>query len=69
MTRSSWRAWVLTWALVGSAVVADEPRAVRDQTGVKWVLPFRAAAAKAEADGRLLLIKPIAFGTAADGGW
>ncbi len=69
MTRSGWRAAVLTWALVATIAVADEPRAVRDQTGVQWVLPFRAAAAKAEADGRLLLIKPIAFGTAADGGW
>jgi hypothetical protein len=41
----------------------------RDRTGIQWVLPFRATLAKATAEHRLLLIKPIAFGTDKAGGW
>ena len=40
-----------------------------DQTGLDWVLPFKKALAKAKQERRLLVIKPIAFGTAKDGGW
>ena len=40
-----------------------------DKTGLDWVLPFDKALAKAKAEKRLLLIKPIAFGTSPDGGW
>ena len=40
-----------------------------DKTGIRWELPFDKALAKAKAEKRLLLIKPIAFGTSADGGW
>ncbi len=40
-----------------------------DQTGLNWVLPFKKALAKAKQEKRLLVIKPIAFGTAKDGGW
>ena len=40
-----------------------------DHTGIRWVLPFTAAKAKAHEEQRLLLIKPIAFGTSKDGGW
>ena len=40
-----------------------------DQTGLDWVLPFKKALAKAKQEKRLLVIKPIAFGTAKDGGW
>jgi hypothetical protein len=40
-----------------------------DQTGLDWVLPFKKALAKAKEEKRLLVIKPIAFGTAKDGGW
>ncbi len=41
----------------------------RDQSGIDWTLPFQAARARAEAEQRLLFIKPIAFGTSSDGGW
>ena len=40
-----------------------------DRTGLDWVLPFKEALAKAKDEKRLLVIKPIAFGTAKDGGW
>lgn len=40
-----------------------------DQSGIDWALPFSAARARAESQQRLLFIKPIAFGTSADGGW
>ena len=40
-----------------------------DQTGLNWVLPFKKALATAKQEKRLLVIKPIAFGTAKDGGW
>ena len=40
-----------------------------DQTGLDWVLPFKQALAKARKQKRLLVIKPIAFGTSRDGGW
>lgn len=36
---------------------------------MKWVLPFKQARAAAAERGRLLLIKPVAFGTSPDGGW
>jgi hypothetical protein len=41
----------------------------QDRTGIRWVLPFPAAQKKAKAEQRLLLVKPIAFGTSKDGGW
>lgn len=40
-----------------------------DQTGLDWVLPFKKARAAAKQQNRLLVIKPIAFGTDKDGGW
>lgn len=52
-----------------SAARTRAPTCRRDQTGVEWVLPFEAARAKARAERRLLFLKPIAFGTTADGGW
>ena len=53
-----------------SSVVQEQESALdKDKSGMKWVLPFTAAK-KASADGRrLLLIKPVAFGTSSDGGW
>lgn len=45
------------------------PSPCLDRTGIQWLLPFEAAQAKAATAKRLLLIKPIAFGTTADGGW
>ena len=41
----------------------------RDRTGIEWSLPFPAAMKRAKEERRLLLIKPIAFGTSTDGGW
>ena len=40
-----------------------------DRTGMKWVLPFSSAQKQASTEKRLLLIKPVAFGTSRDGGW
>jgi len=34
-----------------------------DKTGIDWVLPFEKALAKAKAEKRILLIKPIAVGS------
>ncbi len=52
-----------------SLLWADDHPLNKDRTGMKWVLPFKKAQEKADAQGRLLLIKPVAFGTSADGGW
>ena len=41
----------------------------RDESGITWALPFTEAVKAADARHRLLLVKPIAFGTAKDGGW
>ena len=61
---------VLAVALFAAALPAQDadPRC-KDRSGVAWVHPFAEALKKAKASGRLLLIKPIAFGTTADGGW
>lgn len=40
-----------------------------DHTGIAWALPFDRARAAGRQNRRLLLIKPIAFGTDAAGGW
>jgi len=40
-----------------------------DKTGIRWQLPFEQALEKAKIEKRLLLIKPVAFGTSQDGGW
>jgi len=40
-----------------------------DKTGIRWQLPFEQALEKAKKEKRLLLIKPVAFGTSRDGGW
>lgn len=40
-----------------------------DRTGIRWQLPFEAAKARSVAEQRILLCKPIAFGTTKDGGW
>jgi hypothetical protein len=49
------------------AQAGDGP--VRDKTGMRWELPFPKALERAKAESRLLMIKPIAFGTSKDGGW
>lgn len=60
----------MTTMLLALALLAqqDHPLA-KDKTGLKWVLPFKAAQTKAKEAGRLLMIKPVAFGTTSDGGW
>jgi hypothetical protein len=40
-----------------------------DQTGIRWALPFKEAQKRSLREKRLLLIKPIAFGTEKSGGW
>ena len=61
----------LTLLVAVAAVWAqdDAHPLAKDRTGLNWVLPFEEAKAKAAAEKRLLLIKPVAFGTSPDGGW
>ncbi|MEE8467908.1 MAG: hypothetical protein V3T22_05605 [Planctomycetota bacterium] len=40
-----------------------------DKTGMQWVLPFARARKVAAERKRLLMIKPVAFGTSPDGAW
>lgn len=51
------------------ALAPDAQTCRRDESGIRWTLPFAAARERARADQRLLFVKPIAFGTSADGGW
>lgn len=53
--------------LFASAAMAGDCK--RDRTGIDWTLPFTEAREKAKKEHRLLLIKPIAFGTEKSGGW
>ena len=41
----------------------------KDRTGMEWVLPFSKARQQAAELKRILMIKPVAFGTTPDGGW
>ncbi len=59
---------MITLILLLAAPQADHPLS-KDRTGIRWVLPFKEAVKKAETEARLLLIKPVAFGTTKDGGW
>ena len=63
------RSDVLTSSMLLAAALAAAPDGSRDRTGIEWVLPFPAAQKAAKERHRLLLIKPIAFGTSKDGGW
>ncbi len=60
-------------ALLLVAVLAaqgtDENPLTLDRTGLVWTLPFEEARERSEAEQRLLMIKPVAFGTTPDGGW
>ena len=47
----------------------DEHPLQLDRTGLEWVLPYDAAVEAAEERGRLLLVKPVAFGTTQSGCW
>ncbi len=55
--------------LVTAAFVPAQNPACADHSGMPWVHPFTKAKETAAAQNRLLLVKPIAFGTSADGGW
>ena len=58
-------------ALQGAAVAQEaKPNPLlKDKTGMKWILPFSKALEHAKKNKRLLMIKPVAFGTEASGGW
>lgn len=57
-------------AFTACLVCADEKRPlVTDHTGLKWILPFKEAKNRAEKENRLLFLKPIAFGSTAEGNW
>jgi len=53
----------------GALFAGGENPLGKDRTGMVWVLPFTKAQQAAKERGRLLLIKPVAFGTSPDGGW
>ena len=57
---------LLVSALAGPA--SDSPLAL-DRTGIEWVVPFTEARDAAREGGRLLFIKPVAFGTTPSGCW
>ena len=40
-----------------------------DRTGIEWTYPFEKAVERSRSSQRLLLIKPIAFGTTLAGDW
>ncbi len=55
--------------LAPTVALAEESCLSKDKTGMAWVHPFTSALEKAKNDNRILLIKPVAFGTSQDGGW
>jgi len=57
---------LLALFFLAASGMAEEPL---DKTGVRWVAPFEKALETAKTQKRLLMIKPVAFGTAPDGGW
>jgi len=59
------------FALLLSPIVLaqDEPLIETDRTGVEWEPDFEQALETASEDVRLLMIKPVAFGTSPDGSW
>ena len=59
----------LVLAMPGDPAVAEESCLDADKTGMAWVHPFNEALEAAKTRGRLLMIKPVAFGTTPDGGW
>ena len=59
----------MTVILALAFLLQDEHPLSKDKTGLDWVLPFTEAQKKSENEKRILLIKPVAFGTSRDGGW
>ena len=55
--------------LAASVGVAQDHPLDKDKTGLTWILPFAKAQKVAEDGDRILLIKPVAFGTDKAGGW
>lgn len=63
-------AMLLGLLFLAPADVQEQEHALsKDKTGMKWVLPFTSARKASTKNTRLLLIKPVAFGTSKDGGW
>jgi len=61
---------LLALLLVSASGMAQEAASKNlDKTGIRWELPFAKALERAKTEKRLLMIKPIAFGTSPDGGW
>ena len=61
--------WLLvTWVLLLAPEERDHPL-VHDKTGIEWTFPFSKARKKAATEKRILMIKPVAFGTTHDGNW
>jgi len=59
---------LLLLALALHGPETDHPLAL-DRTGIEWTVPFDAARERGEQTRRLLLVKPVAFGTTPDGCW
>ena len=56
--------------VLGSGAPAEDDHVLsKDKTGIRWVYPFSKAQKQSAATQRLLLIKPVAFGTDRQGGW
>ena len=55
--------------LFAPAAIAAKHPLTKDRTGIRWVLPFGEAKAAAAKRSRLLMIKPVAFGTKSNGCW
>ena len=48
---------------------AETCQPMADHTGIEWTFPFEQALERAKRENRILMVKPIAFGTTRDGGW
>lgn len=59
---------LLTWMVLLAPEENDHPL-VHDKTGIEWTFPFNEARKKASEEKRILMIKPVAFGTTHDGNW
>lgn len=55
---------------LGQDDTQDTAHPVRhDRTGITWTTPFESALSLAQSAKRLLVIKPVAFGTTPEGCW
>ena len=60
---------LLAAAVAAAPIGAGDDTLALDRTGIRWVAPFAKAKEKSEKEQRLLLLKPIAFGTEKSGCW